>query len=113
AVFLSAVFGIALPASLGAQTRAPALQSPDAVLANPRVKAALDSIRAWQAWTLEQQIQLTEIEAPPFKEQKRGEEYVRRLRALGYQNVRVDAEGNVIAERPGAVAGPVVILSGH
>jgi acetylornithine deacetylase/succinyl-diaminopimelate desuccinylase-like protein len=80
---------------------------------HPLVRAALDSIQAWQAWTLEQQIELTEIEAPPFMEERRGQEFARRLSALGYQNVRVDAEGNVIAERPGRSAGPVVILSGH
>jgi len=80
---------------------------------HPLMRAALDSIQAWQAWTLEQQIELTEIEAPPFVEERRGEEFARRLRALGYENVRVDAEGNVIAERPGSAGGPVVIISGH
>jgi tripeptide aminopeptidase len=80
---------------------------------HPLVRAALDSIQAWQAWTLEQQIELNEIEAPPFMEERRGEEFARRLRALGYENVRVDAEGNVIAERPGSAGGPVVVISGH
>jgi acetylornithine deacetylase/succinyl-diaminopimelate desuccinylase-like protein len=80
---------------------------------HPLVRAALDSIQAWQAWTLQQQIELTEIEAPPFMEQRRAEEFRRRLMALGYQNVRIDAEGNVIAERPGSVSGPVVVISGH
>jgi acetylornithine deacetylase/succinyl-diaminopimelate desuccinylase-like protein len=103
---LAALLAATLPASLSAQDAA-------ATMAKPRVRAALDSLRAWQAWTLEQQIQLTEIEAPPFKEQKRGEEFARRLRALGYQSVRVDAEGNVIAERPGTPGGPIVVLSGH
>jgi len=77
------------------------------------VRAALDSIRSWQGWTLTQQIELMEIEAPPFMEQNRAEEYRRRLVALGYQNVRIDAEGNVIAERPGSGGGPVVVISGH
>jgi tripeptide aminopeptidase len=80
---------------------------------HPLVSAALDSIQAWQGWTLEQQIELNEIEAPPFMEETRGQDFARRLRALGYENVRVDAEGNVIAERPGTAAGPVVIISGH
>jgi acetylornithine deacetylase/succinyl-diaminopimelate desuccinylase-like protein len=80
---------------------------------HPVVRSALDSIRAWQAWTLQQQIELTEIEAPPLMEQRRGEEFARRLTALGYENVRVDTEGNVIAERPGSSGGPVVIISGH
>jgi tripeptide aminopeptidase len=99
---------VAFPADATAQ-----VQDPAAVMAHPRIKAAFDSLRAWQGWTLEQQIQLTEIEAPPFKEQRRAEDYVRRLKALGYQNTRIDAEGNVIAERPGAPGGPVIVLSGH
>jgi tripeptide aminopeptidase len=112
-LILCAVLAAAAPSSSVAQTRAAALPTPASVLANARFKAALDSLRVWQAWTLEQQIQLTEIEAPPFKEQRRAEEYRRRLMALGYQNVRIDAEGNVIAERPGAPGGPIIVLSGH
>ena len=88
-------------------------QTPAATLANPRMKAAFDSIRSWNTWTVEQQVQLTEIPAPPFKEQVRAEEFRRRLLTLGFQNVRIDTEGNVIAERPGTGAGPVVVLSGH
>jgi acetylornithine deacetylase/succinyl-diaminopimelate desuccinylase-like protein len=87
------------------------LQTPPTT--HPQVRAALDSIQAWQDWTLQQQIELTEIEAPPFMEERRGQEFARRLTAMGYENVRVDAEGNVIAERPGSAEGPVVIISGH
>ncbi len=92
------------------RANAPMAQAPTA---NAQVKAALDSIRAWQSWSLEQQVQLTEIPAPPFHEQVRAEEVRRRLEAMGLENVRIDAEGNVIGERPGTGAGPVVVLSGH
>ena len=102
---LLAAFAL-IPAPAASQMQAPPTN-------HPLVRAALDSIQAWQAWTLEQQIELTEIEAPPFMEERRGQEFARRLTALGYQDVRVDAEGNVIAERPGSSEGPVVILSGH
>ena len=77
------------------------------------IRAALQSIRDNNAWTLDQQVSLTEIEAPPFKEAKRAAEFKRRLEALGLQNVRIDSEGNVIAERPGAGEGPAVVISGH
>jgi acetylornithine deacetylase/succinyl-diaminopimelate desuccinylase-like protein len=98
----------ALTAPLPAAAQVPAVPTE-----NARVRAALDSIQRWQAWTLDQQIELTEIEAPPFAEERRAEEFRRRLQALGFQNVRVDAEGNVIAERPGSGGGPVVVISGH
>ena len=53
------------------------------------------------------------MEAPPFKEARRAEDYRRRLEALGLRNVRIDSVGNVIAERPGEPGEPVVVISGH
>jgi tripeptide aminopeptidase len=97
------LFAFALP--LAAQSPLPT--------SNPKVRAALDVIKADNAWTVQQQVELTQIPAPPFKEATRGAEYRRRLEALGLRNVRVDAEGNVIAERRGVGTGPTVVLAGH
>jgi len=80
---------------------------------NAKVRAALDILKADNAWTLQQQIELTQIPAPPFKESARGAEYKKRLEALGLRNVRVDAVGNVIAERKGVGTGPTVVIAGH
>lgn len=77
------------------------------------VRQALATIERDNAWTLEQQVSICEIPAPPFKEQARAAEFRKRLAALGLQNVRIDREGNVIGERPGEGAGPVVVLSAH
>ncbi|MDF1503965.1 M20/M25/M40 family metallo-hydrolase [Roseisolibacter sp. H3M3-2] len=78
------------------------------------MKRALDSLKATNAWTLDQQASICEVPAPPFKEQARGQELKRRFEQLGLRSVRVDAEGNVIGERPGtAQDGPTVVLSGH
>jgi acetylornithine deacetylase/succinyl-diaminopimelate desuccinylase-like protein len=79
---------------------------------HPQMRRALDAIREFNEWTLQQQIELTEIEAPPFKEARRGEEFKRRLEALGLR-VRVDSVGNVIGERAGTGGGPTVMISGH
>ena len=94
------------PLALGAQ----AVQIPTS---NAAVTTALESIKRENAWTLQQQVSICEIPAPPFKEQVRGQEVVRRFKEHGLQNVRVDAEGNVIGERPGTGNGPTVVLSGH
>ena len=80
---------------------------------NPRLRAALDTIKAQEAWTVDQQISLCEIPSPPFKEASRAAEYRRRLQALGMTNVRTDSVGNVIAERRGAGGGPTVLIEGH
>jgi len=79
----------------------------------PGVRAALDHIRADNAWTVDQQVSICEIPAPPFAEEQRGAEMKRRFEALGLRNVRIDSIGNVIAERPGTGSGPVVIFSAH
>src|SRR4051812_1543763 len=80
---------------------------------NAKIRAALDMIKADNAWTIQQQIELTQIPAPPFKESVRGAEYKRRLEALGLKNVRIDSVGNVIAMRPGVGSGPTVVIAGH
>lgn len=74
---------------------------------------ALDALRATNEWTLSQQVSICEIPAPPFKEQPRAEEFARRLRALGLQNVRIDDQGNVLGERPGTSLRPLIVLSAH
>ena len=56
---------------------------------------------------------LTEIEAPPFKEQKRAEAFLARLQALGLTNAAIDAEGNVVGIRKGTGNGPKLVISAH
>jgi acetylornithine deacetylase/succinyl-diaminopimelate desuccinylase-like protein len=80
---------------------------------NPRLRAALDTIRAQEPWTIDQQISICEIPAPPYKETTRAAEFRRRLQALGMANVRIDSVGNVIAERRGLGTGPTVLIEGH
>jgi tripeptide aminopeptidase len=78
----------------------------------PRLRAALDIIKADNAWTLEQQRSICEIPAPPFKEQARGLEMKRRFEALGYKT-RIDSIGNVIAEKRGDGTWPTLVVAGH
>src|SRR5687767_803157 len=103
---LACVAHLSLAATLQAQTGLPAAD-------DPRVRTALQTLRDDNAWTLDQQVSLCEIPAPPFGEAKRAAEYRRRLTALGLRNVRIDAEGNAIAERPGTGDGPTVVIAGH
>src|SRR5262245_29025514 len=77
------------------------------------VKAAVQAARNDEAQTIEDQVRLCEIPAPPFKETKRGAAYADAFRALGLKNVRVDKEGNVLGERPGLAARPNLVFSAH
>src|SRR5687768_5690478 len=100
-------------------TAAPAVAQQDAqnigakLLADPAIKAAVDAIRAAEPQTIEDQVRICEVEAPPFKEAKRAEIYARMFREAGLQNVRVDKEGNVLGDRPGAQPRPRLIFSAH
>ena len=60
-----------LPAGAAAQP----LQIP---AKHPAVRATLETLRADNAWTLEQQTSICEIPAPPFKEAARAAEFKRR-----------------------------------
>ncbi len=79
----------------------------------PSVVQAFAALQSDNAWTLDQQVSICEIPAPPFKEAARAAEFRQRLVALGVQNVRIDREGNVIGELRGVGPGPTVVLSGH
>ncbi len=84
-----------------------------AISRHPTVQQALAAIERDNAWTLEQQVSLCEIPAPPFKEAARAAAFRDQLIALGVQEVRIDREGNVIGELRGAHPGQTVLLSGH
>jgi tripeptide aminopeptidase len=103
---------------LSAQPFAPSISAPveatfQRVLAAPAVKSALAAIEADDDRTLRDQIELTEIPAPPFKEAARASEYVKRLQTLGFTDAKVDKEGNVIAMRKGNGKGPLLVVSAH
>lgn len=103
----------AIPLMLASASLALGAQNVDRVAARPEVRALLDSIKANNAWTLQQQVALCEIPAPPFKEQARAEAYKAAFEKVGLTNVRIDSVGNVIGERRGSASGPVVVIAGH
>jgi tripeptide aminopeptidase len=104
---------LSLAAVLAAGSSPAGAQAPAQLAARADVRALLDAIRADNAWTLEQQVALCEIPAPPFKETARGVAYRAAFERLGLGNVRVDAVGNVIGERAGTGGGPTVVIAGH
>src|SRR5437867_1416041 len=76
-------------------------QSPEELMKDPAVRAALDAARRNEPRTLELQAKVCEIPAPPFKEEVRGRELKRLFQELGLHDVRIDKAGNVIGVRPG------------
>jgi acetylornithine deacetylase/succinyl-diaminopimelate desuccinylase-like protein len=63
--------------------------------------------------TIQDVITLTEIPAPPFKEEARGRKYLEMLKAHGLSDVEMDAEGNVMGVRKGTGGGPLIAIAAH
>jgi tripeptide aminopeptidase len=84
-----------------------------ALAAQPAVSEALAAARNSEPQTIDTQIRLTEIPAPPFKEAARGAEMRRLFEQAGLQRVRTDRAGNVLGDRPGAALHPHVVVAAH
>lgn len=100
-----------VPAVARAQNDASALGprlAQDAAMAR-----ALEAIRADEPQTLADQARICEVEAPPFKESKRGVLYAQLLREAGLTNVRTDKVGNVLGDFRGAQARPHLVFAAH
>ncbi len=83
-----------------------------AVSADPRVQQALELIAQREQRTVEEQLAITEIPAPPFQEQRRAADYLQRIRDTGLDPY-LDSEGNVVAVRPGTGDGPTLLITAH
>jgi acetylornithine deacetylase/succinyl-diaminopimelate desuccinylase-like protein len=83
------------------------------VVDDPKFKAAMAALDKDHDRLVAEIIQLTEIPAPPFKEDARGAKYLEMLRAAGLSNVERDAEGNVMGLRRGTGAGPLIAIAAH
>lgn len=80
---------------------------------NEQVQKALEFLEEDNEATTEEQIELTEIEAPTFEEKEKGEWYKKRLEALGVRKVTTDEVGNVFGVLPGSGDGPSLVVCAH
>ena len=88
-------------------------QAIERIGAHAAVTAAMDSLKAGSVRMFEEQVKLTEIPAPPFKEHARAAHFLTRVRAAGLHDAYIDKEGNVVAVRRGTGRGPKLIASAH
>lgn len=92
----------------------PALErSFETLIARPRVQAALSYIEGNEPAYIREQIRLTEIPAPPFKEEKRAAYFLEQMKIRGLNDAYIDSEGNAIGIRPGNGDGPTFLISAH
>jgi len=113
---------LSLLALAAALVALPATAAPDPakgvakLVASPAFKKAAAKLDADYDRTVADIVALTEIPAPPFKEDARAKAYLAMLKAHGLTHVEMDAEGNVMGVRPGTVtkgAGPFVVIAAH
>jgi len=86
---------------------------PQHLITSPKFKAAQDFLDKDHDRFVREVIQITEIPAPPFKEQARARAYLEMLRQHRLTNVEMDAEGNVMGIRRGTGGGPLIAIAAH
>jgi acetylornithine deacetylase/succinyl-diaminopimelate desuccinylase-like protein len=115
-VLLAAAMACAAPlcAQAPAPGNDPAAASVQSAMASPAFRAASARLDADYDRTVAELIRITETPAPPFKEAARAKLFADMLRALGLRDVKMDAEGNVTALRPGTrPGGKLLVVSAH
>lgn len=78
-----------------------------------QLSGAFDVIDEIDEQTVKDLITLTEIPAPPFKEEVRAEKFKQMLQAAGADSVWIDKVGNVIGLREGRVGDRTIVLDAH
>jgi len=85
----------------------------DKISSDKKVRLAFEIIQQLEPTTMKELIELTEIPAPPFMEQKRAEKFRQMLQDAGIDSIWTDEVGNVLALRKGKGNGKTVLLDGH
>ncbi|GAB3264057.1 M20/M25/M40 family metallo-hydrolase [Larkinella harenae] len=83
-------------------------------LANrPAVKTVFQTFTELEPQTKQDLITLTEIPAPPFKEEAKARKYAAMLKEAGADSVWIDEIGNVIGKRKGRSGKKAVVVEAH
>jgi len=77
------------------------------------VQSALGHVLAMEPQSRRDLIELNEIPAPPFNEERRAARFAELLRESGLTDVSIDGVGNVIGRRPGTRGQRVIAYSAH
>ncbi|MBE9637098.1 M20/M25/M40 family metallo-hydrolase [Salipiger mangrovisoli] len=83
------------------------------IIASDRFKRAQEDLAQGHDRFVGEIIELTEIPAPPFKEEVRAAAYAEKFRALGLEEVERDGIGNVLGLRRGRGNGQVIVVAAH
>jgi len=108
---LAALLGVLVAVTCPfAQTAAPDVAR---IIQTARFREATAFIRTDHDRFVKELIELTEIPAPPFKEERRARAYLAMLQQNGLGDVERDEEGNVMGVRRGSGGGPMLAVLAH
>lgn len=80
---------------------------------NGVVQFAFQTIVEMESINTERLIKITEIPAPPFKEQKRAQALIEMIQVIGGTQAQIDTAGNVVARRRGAAGEKTLAIVAH
>jgi len=115
-VLASTVLSVPVSAATPTSATAPAdARAIAAIRARPAVKAAFAALEAEHDQWVDNIVTLTQIPAPPFKEEARAKAYADMFRAAGLTDVEIDEGGNVLGLRRGSgkPGGKLIVVSAH
>ncbi len=78
-----------------------------------QIQKGFEKIVSLEEQTIEDHIFLTEIEAPPFREEKRAMAFREMMAGLGMDTVWIDQEGSVLALKRGTMGSRTICLDAH
>jgi tripeptide aminopeptidase len=99
-------------AAAHAQVSREAAAEVERITASAPYKAAMAAVSADHDRIVEENIALTEVPAPPFKEAAKAKAFFELFSKLGLEDLGIDAEGNVTGLRRGK-GGPLLAIAAH
>lgn len=106
-ILLCLTFALAYPAAQTEEVTA------KRIIESPQFKQATAFIQTDYDRFVTELVTLTEIPAPPFKEERRAKAYLEMLRQVGLSDVEMDPEGNVMGVRKGSGKGSMLAVVAH
>ena len=77
------------------------------------IKKVLDFLKEDDERTLKEQLEMCQIPAPSFMEEKKAAYVFEKMKDAGLEDVHIDEVGNVLGMRKGILNGPTIVLAAH
>ena len=110
---LACLLTVASPTLAQQQVSPEAVADVERILSHAKYKAAMTALGADHDRIIAENIALSEVPAPPFKEAAKAKAFYDLFSKLGLTDVTIDQEGNVTGVRKGKGNGPLLAVASH